>query len=63
MYENIIFEFGQTIFDMGTDPQKIKDFLKEFDYRLRNLIEGDPVFPGGDSVSTAQFSMHIAEPN
>ena len=58
-----VFEFGQTIFDMGITPQEIKDFLNENDYRLRNLIEGDPIFPGGEDVSTAQFSMHVAEPN
>ena len=57
-----IFEFGQTIFDMGTDPQDIKEFLEENGYQLRNLIKGVPVFPGGEDVATAQFSMHIAKP-
>lgn len=57
-----IFEFGQTIFDMGATPQDVRSFLKEKGYQLRNLIEGDPVFPGGEDVTTAQYSMHIAEP-
>ncbi|MCW5211927.1 FkbM family methyltransferase [Desulfobulbus sp. TB] len=58
-----VFEFGQTIFDMGITPREIKDFFNKNDYQICNLVEGDPIFPGGEDVSTARFSMHIAKPN
>lgn len=56
------FEFGQTTFDMGNDPSEIEDFLKECDYKIRNLIAGDPIFPGRESVEAAKYSMHVAVP-
>jgi len=57
-----VFEFGQTTFDMGNQPDEIESYLKLLGYRLRNIVKGDPVFPGRTSVKSAQFSMHIAEP-
>lgn len=59
----LTFEFGQTTFDMGNSPAEIEDLLHECGYKLRNLIKGEPVFPGRESVETARFAMHIAEPN
>lgn len=58
----LAFEFGQTTFDMGNTPEEIEIFLKETDYKIRNVVEGDPVFPGRESVETAKYSMHIATP-
>lgn len=58
----LIFEFGQTTFDMGNRPEEIEKFLDEAGYRIRNLIEGNPVFPGRRSAAEAVFSMHIALP-
>jgi FkbM family methyltransferase len=58
----IAFEFGQTTFDMGNDPDEIEAYLNSMGYRIRNLVAGDPVFPGRSSVLSAQFSMHIATP-
>lgn len=58
-----IFEFGQTLFDMGEKPEAIIEFMNTHGYVIRNLIKGDPLFPGGEKVSSAQFSMHIAEPS
>ncbi len=59
----LTFEFGQTTFDMGNNPEQIEVFLKEMNYKIRNIVEGDPIFPGRESVETAKYSMHIATPN
>jgi hypothetical protein len=58
----LTFEFGQTTFDMGNRPEEIEDFLAEMNYNVRNIVKGNPVFPGRESVETAKFSMHVAAP-
>lgn len=58
----IAFEFGQATFDMGNAPRDIADYLKKLNYRVHNIVTGDPVFPGGGDVRTAHFSMHVAFP-
>jgi FkbM family methyltransferase len=58
----VTFEFGQTTFDMGNSPEHIEAYLRTVGYELRNLISGDPVFPGGESALTACYSMHVATP-
>jgi FkbM family methyltransferase len=58
----VAFEFGQTTFDMGNEPDEIEAYLNGMGYRVRNVVAGDPVFPGRSSAQTAQFSMHIATP-
>ncbi|MEP6921679.1 MAG: FkbM family methyltransferase [bacterium] len=58
----VAFEFGQTTFDMKNDPTEIEAYLKSLGYVLRNLVAGDPIFPGRQSAQTASFSMHIATP-
>lgn len=58
----VTFEFGQTTFDMGNTPDQLEAFLKEAGYELRNIVAGDPVFPGRESVQTACYSMHLATP-
>ena len=58
----ITFEFGQTTFDMGNDPNDIATYLSDLGYDLRNLVESDPVFPGAENVQTACYSMHVAVP-
>jgi FkbM family methyltransferase len=58
----IVFEFGQTTFDMGNDPTAIENYLTSKGYHIRNLMEGEPVFPGRAGALTAQFSMHVATP-
>lgn len=58
----LTFEFGQTTFDMGSSPEEIATLLEEVGYEVRNLVGRDPVFPGGDRVETASFSMHVATP-
>ena len=58
----VTFEFGQTTFDMGNSPERIEAYLRDAGYELRNLVAGDPVFPGGESARTACYSMHVATP-
>lgn len=58
----VTFEFGQTTFDMGNRPAEIEAYLHGFGYKIRNLVAGDPVFPGRESAATAGFSMHVATP-
>jgi FkbM family methyltransferase len=60
---NCLLEFGQTTFDQGNCPRDIADFCQSVGYTLRNLIKGDPLFPGGRCAATAQFAMLIAQPN
>jgi FkbM family methyltransferase len=58
----ITFEFGQTTFDMGNNADDIETYLTEMGYRLRNIVAGDPIFPGRESAERAQYSMHVALP-
>lgn len=58
----VTFEFGQTTFDMGNSPDHIEAYLKEVGYEVRNIVEGDPVFPGRGCAQTACYSMHVATP-
>lgn len=59
----LTFEFGQTTFDMGNSPEQIEVFLKEMNYKIHNIIKGDPIFPGRESVEAARYSMHVATPD
>ena len=58
----LTFEFGQTTFDMGNSPDRIESYLRDAGYELRNVVAGDPVFPGRRSAQTACYSMHVATP-
>ena len=58
----VTFEFGQTTFDMGNRPEQLERFLSDTGYEVRNIVDGDPVFPGRESVQSAQYSMHVATP-
>lgn len=57
-----VFEFGATTFDMGNTPEKIESFLKDCRYKIKNIVKGNPVFPGKQSATSARFSLHIATP-
>ena len=59
----LTFEFGQTTFDMGNRPEDIEIFLKEMNYKIRNVVKGDSIFPGRGSVEAARYSMHFATPD
>jgi FkbM family methyltransferase len=58
----VTFEFGQTTFDMGNSPEQMEAYFKEAGYVLRNMVEGDPVFPGREGAQAACYSMHVATP-
>lgn len=58
----LTFEFGQTTFDMGNNPDDIERYVHDVGYKLRNIVAGDPVFPGRGDVRSAQYSMHVATP-
>ena len=58
----VTFEFGQTTFDMGNSPERIESYLRDAGYELRNIVAGDPVFPGRESAQSACYSMHVATP-
>lgn len=60
--EFLTFEFGQTTFDMENRAEEIENFLAEMNYKIRNIVTGDEVFPGRERVETARYSMHVAEP-
>lgn len=57
-----VFEFGSTTFDMKNDPDAIETYLMEFGYVVKNVVKGNPVFPGRESAEKAQFSLHVAIP-
>jgi FkbM family methyltransferase len=57
-----VFEFGSTTFDMGNTPAMIESYLAQVGYRIRNIVPGNPCFPGRASAMSAQFSIHVAEP-
>ncbi len=57
-----VFEFGATTFDMGNTPTMIEDYLAQVGYRVRNIVPGNPCFPGRESAKSAKFSVHVAEP-
>ena len=57
-----VFEFGQTTFDMGNNPDELEAYLKRFGYQLQNVVRGDTVFPGRANAKTARFSVHVARP-
>lgn len=58
----VSFEFGQTTFEMGNNPDDIEKFFRDIGYTLRNIIKTDPVFPGRSGVRNASYSMHVAMP-
>ena len=58
----ITFEFGQTTFDMGNRPADLESLFSEMGYKVRNIVRGNPVFPGRSRVEEAQFSVHVATP-
>ena len=58
----LTFEFGQTTFDMGNSPDRLEAFLKDVGYDVRNLVPGDPTFPGRESAQAACYAMLVATP-
>jgi len=56
-----MFEFGQTIHDMGLSGDDIADFFKSMgNYRLKSLMRGRKLFPVNKANGQADFAMNIA---
>jgi FkbM family methyltransferase len=58
----VLFEFGQTVFDMGNNPWQIKNYLNQVGYKINNIIRHNPIFPGANVPNEAKFSIHLATP-
>lgn len=57
-----ILEVGQTVLDMGNRPEEIQDLLESAGYRVRNVIDGQPVIDTHRADQSLAFAMLIAEP-
>ena len=42
-----VFEFSPETLHMGNRPDEIRAYLKQFGYKIYNVIKGEPIFPGG----------------
>lgn len=58
-----VFEFGQTIFDMGNTVDDFKNFFNKHDYRIDNISKCQNLFPVDHKSKLACFSVLFAEPN
>jgi FkbM family methyltransferase len=52
-----VFEFGQTIFDMGNTIQEFKNFFSAYDYEIKNVSKDQYVFPVDASSGEAHFAV------
>ncbi len=58
----IVFEFGQTSYDMGNTAADYISFFKEVNYQLTNLVDGFPAIPVNENGTGAPMSLNIAKP-
>ena len=58
-----VFEFGQTVFDMGNTIKQYKDFFKKYDYRVANVVKEQHIFPVDPKTGWGCFSVLVAKPN
>ena len=58
-----VFEFGQTVFDMGNTVKQYKDFFNKYDYQVSNVVKEQNVFPIDPKTGWACFSILVAKPN
>lgn len=56
-----VFEFGQTIYDMGYKPDDLKSFFNNVGYRIKNIVPHSKILPHS-SNNEAEFSIHYAIP-
>jgi len=42
-----VFEFSPETLNMVNSPDEIEAYLKQFGYRIQNVVKGEPIFPGG----------------
>lgn len=58
-----VFEFGQTIFDMGNTIDDFKNFFNKHDYRIDNISKDQNLFPVDHKSKLACFSVLFVKPN
>jgi FkbM family methyltransferase len=57
-----VFEFGQTVHDMGYTSKEIESFFKKCNYQVRNVVPYQKKYPVVKETMEAQFSIHYAYP-
>ena len=57
-----VFEFGQTIFDMGNTVEEFKQFFKKYNYKIGNVSKNQHVFPIDPKTNWGCFSVLYAKP-
>jgi FkbM family methyltransferase len=57
-----VFEFGQTIFDMGNSIKQFQDFFKENGYTTKNVTPFQQLFPVDPKTGWGCFSVLYAKP-
>ncbi len=57
-----LFGFGVTTFDNGNNPEGIVSYMASVDYKIRNVVWGDQIFPGRKDPQNARFSLHVTVP-
>jgi len=58
-----VFEFGQTIFDMGNAIEEFRAFFRKHDYKIHNISKRQNLFPIDGNSKLACFSVLAAIPN
>ncbi len=59
--KNCVFEFGQTIFDMGNTIQEFKNFFSSHGYKIKNVSEDQYIFPINERSGEAHFAVFYAQ--
>ncbi|MDP4286114.1 MAG: FkbM family methyltransferase [Bacteroidota bacterium] len=57
-----VFEFGQTIFDMGNTITEFEDFFKLKGYKVYNVSKIQNIFPIDNKTNSACFAVLFAKP-
>jgi FkbM family methyltransferase len=57
-----VFEFGQTLHDMGRSSDDLKKFFRDVNYSVSNVVKHQILFPVDNKTGIAQFAIHIAKP-
>ena len=58
--KNCVFEFGQTIFDMGNTIQEFENFFSSHGYGIKNVSEDQYIFPIDRNSGEAHFAVLYA---
>ncbi len=49
-------------FNIDNNPNEVETYLRWLGCPLKNIVKGNPVFPGIKNAKEANFSMHVARP-